>query len=324
MNIEGPVAYLGAMTSDVAVRVQGLGKIYGGGLRKRGHRALEGVDLAVERGTVFGLLGPNGAGKTTMVKILLGLVAPSEGEAELLGRPAGAVDVRKRVGYLPEAHRLPGYLSGREMLRLSGAMVGRDRAWVDERMEPWLERLKMTDDADRKIREYSKGMMQRIGLVQALLHEPEVVFLDEPTDGVDPVGRRAIREVCTEAAARGTTLFINSHLLMEVEMICDRIVILKDGAVLREGTLDDLTPDEHEVALRVDRRPPAGLVDAGAVTSERETPDGGCLLRLVADDDQLNAAIDALRGAGVRIQGVHRDRKTLEEAFIEMVTEGEA
>jgi len=304
--------------------VSELEKTYGGGTFRKGFRALDGVNLEVERGMVFGLLGPNGAGKTTLVKILLGLVSCSEGEAELLGEPAGRTAVRRRVGYLPEAHRLPGYLSGRDMLRLSGAMVGRDRRWCDEHMEPWLERLEMADSADRKIKEYSKGMMQRIGLVQALLHEPEVVFLDEPTDGVDPVGRKVIREVCAEVAKAGTTLFINSHLLQEVEMISDRIVILKEGEVLREGTLDDLTPDQNEVAMRLDRLPDDELLAELGTSSVRDTPAGGCLLRVVADDVELNHLVDRLRASGCLIQGIHRDRKTLEESFIELVTEGAA
>ena len=312
------------MTNGLAVRVSGLEKVYGGGLLKKGFRALEGVDLEVERGMVFGLLGPNGAGKTTLVKILLGLVRATEGVAELLGEPAGRTAVRQRVGYLPEAHRLPGYLTGRDMLRLSGAMVGRDRRWCDERMEPWLDRLEMSESGDRKIKEYSKGMMQRIGLVQALLHEPEVVFLDEPTDGVDPVGRKVIREVCTEVAKAGTTLFINSHLLQEVEMISDRIVILKEGNVLSEGTLEDLTPDQNEVALRLDRMPDDALLAELGTASVRDTPMGGCLLRVVADDEELNRLIDRMRSSGCLIQGIHRDRKTLEEAFIELVTEGVA
>jgi len=308
------------MTNDLAVRVQGLGKTYKGGFRKKSHRALDGVDLEVERGSIFGLLGPNGAGKTTMVKILLGLVHGTDGKAELLGAPAGSAGVRARIGYLPEAHRLPGYLTGRAMLRLSGAMVGRDAGWVDDRMESWLEKLDMADSADRKIREYSKGMMQRIGLVQALLHEPEVVFLDEPTDGVDPVGRKAIRQVCADIAAAGTTVFINSHLLMEIEMMCDQIVILKDGAILREGTLDDLTPDSDAVAIRIaSALGDCDLSGIGRNLAVRETPMGGSLLQLGANDEELNQLVDRLRASDRTILGIHRERKTLEQAFIELV-----
>ena len=282
-----------------------------------------GVDLEVQRGSVFGLLGPNGAGKTTLVKILLGLVRKTGGEAELLGEPAGRARPRSRIGYLPEAHRLPLYLTGREMLRLSGMMVGCNRKWIDERSGPWLERLNMAGSADRKIKEYSKGMMQRIGLVQALIHEPEVVFLDEPTDGVDPVGRAAIRETVTELAKSGTTIFINSHLLMGVEMICDRIAILKDGLILREGTLQDLTPNTDEVQIYLGNATPQGselraLLD-GITDQIPIEMHPSSTLKLLLNDEQLNAVIDRLRQGRTPILQIRRERRTLEDVFIDLV-----
>jgi len=309
-----------------AIAVRGLAKTYGRG--KKATTALAGIDLEVERGKIFGLLGPNGAGKTTLVKILLGLVHKTAGQAQLLGEPAGDADVRRRVGYLPEAHRLPGYLTGRQMLRLSGMQLGRPQAWIDKAAGPLLERLSMSAAADRKIREYSKGMMQRIGLVQALLYEPEVIFLDEPTDGVDPVGRKAIRTLVTEIAAKGTTVFINSHLLMEVEMICDDIVILKEGAILKQGTLDDLTPATDGVELVV--RASAAEVQSAlkGLVREIEIAPGHdpALLhaRGRATDDELNAAIDSVRAQGMTIIEARRDKKTLEQVFIELVGEDQA
>lgn len=315
-----------------AVRVRELRKTYKSSIFKPGFCALggdDGIDLEVQRGSVFGLLGPNGAGKTTLVKILLGLVHKSGGHAELLGEPAGKPGPRARVGYLPEAHRLPLYLTGREMLRLSGLMVGCDRKWIDAQSGPWLERLNMAESADRKIKEYSKGMMQRIGLVQALIHNPEVVFLDEPTDGVDPVGRAAIRETVTELAKGGTTVFINSHLLMEVEMICDRIMILKDGLILREGTLQDLTPDTGEVQIYLGCQTPAddklrSILDG--ITEECGIDEGGkdarCVLKMSLDDEQLNAMIDRLRSAQAPILQIRRERRTLEDVFIDIVQGG--
>ena len=318
-------------TSPLVVRVSDLQKTYKGSLFGSSFQALggdSGVDLEVERGSVFGLLGPNGAGKTTLIKILLGLVRKTGGEAELLGEPVGRPGPRSRVGYLPEAHRLPLYLTGREMLRISGMMVGCSKQWIDERSGPWLERLAMDGDADRKIKEYSKGMMQRIGLVQALIHEPEVVFLDEPTDGVDPVGRAVIRETVTDLAKGGTTVFINSHLLMEVEMICDRIVILKGGEILREGTLADLTPSSNEVQLRLgtagtNQEVVANLLkDSMGVHFLESLDPTEVMLAVQADDKQLNHAIDTLRAADIPILQIARERKGLESVFIDLVKGG--
>ena len=214
------------------------------------------------------------------------------------------------------------------MLRLFGMQLGFERRWVDTTAGPWLERLAMSAAADRKIRDYSKGMTQRIGLIQALMYEPEVVFLDEPTDGVDPVGRKAIRTLVAEVAARGTTVFLNSHLLMEVEMICDEIVILKDGKILRQGTLDDLTPktDGVELYLRADQKDVLELLAGLArnvIPALLPVP-GVCRLHFTADDDELNAVIDRLRARAVPIIQVRRDRKTLEQVFIELVGEDKA
>ena len=300
-----------------AVSVMGLHKAYGRGSKRT--EALHSLDLEVAPGTIFGLLGPNGAGKTTLVKILLGLVKKTRGEASLLGEPAGRASVRRRVGYLPEAHRLPYYLTGRQMLRLFGMQLGYDQAWVDQHADHMLDRLSMLDAADRKIREYSKGMNQRVGLVQALLFEPDIVFLDEPTDGVDPVGRSVIRTLVSEAAERGTTVFINSHLLMEVEMICDDIVILRDGEILRRGTLDELTPSSDQVTIQV--RPDSDLTGFERHARNLTTMPGAASTRLTfqADDDELNAAVDALRATGTTLIEVRRDRATLEEVFIQLM-----
>ncbi|MBC8451429.1 MAG: ABC transporter ATP-binding protein, partial [Planctomycetes bacterium] len=216
----------------------------------------------------------------------------------------------------------------RQLLRLFGMQVGFDRRWVDQAAGPWLERLSMSAAADRKIRDYSKGMTQRIGLIQALMYEPEVVFLDEPTDGVDPVGRAAIRTLVSEVASNGTTVFINSHLLMEVEMICDDIVILKDGSILRQGTLADLTPSTDGVDLHVRADQPVvlelleGLVRELIPTLLAEP--GLTRLHLRADDDELNAVIDRLRDSQIPIVQARRDRKTLEQVFIELVGEDKA
>jgi ABC-2 type transport system ATP-binding protein len=217
------------------IETRELRKYYGG------IRALRGVSLAVEKGQIYGLLGQNGAGKTTLIKILLGITRLTDGDARLLGEPAGAVSVRRRVGYLPEDHQFPGYHSGYSLMDFYGQLYGVPR---DERRRKIPEKLELVGIAGRmhsKIKTYSKGMKQRLGIAQSLLHEPEVIFLDEPTDGVDPVGRREIRELMGRLKAEGHTLFLNSHLLGEVELVCDRVAILQRGELVREGTIPELT-----------------------------------------------------------------------------------
>jgi ABC-2 type transport system ATP-binding protein len=297
--------------------VRGLSKDYRRGLWKKPFRALDSIDLEVGRGQIFGLLGPNGAGKTTLVKVLLGLARPSGGEAWLLGERAGKPAPRARVGYLPEAHRLPEYLTGRQVLMLFGMLSGRPRAWLEPRVPEWLERVGMSDSAERKIREYSKGMQQRIGLAQALVHEPELVFLDEPTDGVDPVGRAAIRKIVQGLKERGTTVFINSHLLAEVEQICDRVVIMDRGHIVREGSVAELTPRTGLVRFDVAPLPDdleALLADVG--TGLKRVAGG---FELALGDGAIDRAIDRLRARGVSIRAVEPERLTLEDSFIDLV-----
>ena len=304
------------------LRVRELVKVYGKRPWKAGFRALNGIDLEVGPGVVFGLLGPNGAGKTTLVKILLGLVRGHEGTAELFGEPVGRAAPRARVGYLPEAHRLPGYLTGWQVLDLFGRLCGRQGSELRGRIPDLLERVGMTDAAHRKVREYSKGMQQRVGLAQAMIHEPDLLILDEPTDGVDPVGRAAIRDVVLELKQRGTTIFINSHLLMEVEQICDRVVIMDKGRILREGSIDDLTPDTGVVRFDLDGVPDdleAVLAGLGTNLSRHEHG-----FEFSAAPDDVDAAIDRLRAKGVSIRGLQKRRLNLEQAFIDLVRKEQA
>ncbi|MBK7643138.1 MAG: ABC transporter ATP-binding protein [Planctomycetes bacterium] len=301
------------------IRARELRKLYRKGLfGGEGFPALDGVSLEVGRGSVFGLLGPNGAGKTTMVKIFLGLVHRTHGEVEILGQSCEDASVRRRIGYLPEAHRLPGYLTGRQMLRLFAQMSGCAKSEIDDRIEKQLELVGMRDAAGRKISEYSKGMQQRIGLAQALIHEPELVFLDEPTDGVDPVGRMAIREIVLRLKNKGVTLFLNSHLLMEVEMICDRVVILSRGKILREGTMAELTPRTGSVRFEL-KQVPADLASLLAGIGSALVPQPGGFELALNDDAELDRCIDRLRSAGVSIRAVQPRKLSLEEAFVGML-----
>lgn len=305
---------------ETILRVRGLKKTFKSGLfGRRGFRALNGIDLEVGRGQVFGLLGPNGAGKTTMVKILLDLIRGYEGEAQVFGRPPADPKTRRRIGYLPEAHRMPNYLTGWQVMVLFGMLAGHTKQEAEKSAAPLLEKVGMLKDCRRKVREYSKGMQQRLGLAQALVHKPDLVFLDEPTDGVDPLGRAKIREMVVDLSKQGTTIFINSHLLNEVEMICDRVVIINKGVILREGTIEELTPATGTTEFTL-RGPAEGLeaLVGGLGTGFQQN---GRFFELQVDDSGLDATIDKLRQAGHTIAGVTQRRLTLEESFIDLVKE---
>jgi ABC-2 type transport system ATP-binding protein len=223
-------------TAEPAIDLRQVFKTYG-----RRVQALQGVDLHVRRGEVFGLLGPNGAGKSTLVKIIMTVVRATRVEGTVLGRSVGHKPTLARVGYLPENHRFPKYLTGRQVLDFFAALAKVDRATRRRRSAELLDVVGMTQWADTKIATYSKGMLQRVGLAQALVHDPDLVMLDEPTDGVDPVGRRDILDILGRLRGQGRTVFVNSHALSELESICDRVAILVKGRVAKQGTLDELT-----------------------------------------------------------------------------------
>jgi ABC-2 type transport system ATP-binding protein len=217
--------------SELAIQAHGLRKEFGD------KAAVEDLTLTVRRGEVFGFLGPNGAGKTTSVKMLLGLVRPTAGTAQVLGAPAGNVPARARVGFLPEHFRFHEWLTGTEFLTFHGRLYGLRPPRLAERVATLLARVDLLDAASLRLSAYSKGMLQRIGLAQALLNEPDLVFLDEPTSGLDPLGRLLVRDVIGELRERGTAVFLNSHLLSEVEVTCDRVAFVRQGRLVREMAL---------------------------------------------------------------------------------------
>ncbi|HXG58771.1 MAG TPA: ABC transporter ATP-binding protein, partial [Thermoanaerobaculia bacterium] len=228
------------MTSPV-IEVDSLRKEYRSTLRGAPVRALDGISFSVRPGELFGLLGPNGAGKTTTVKILLDLTRATEGDARIAGLPVRDPESRRRVGYLPEGHKIPGYLTARQALSIFGRMSGMEKAAIGRRSLELLEKLRIAQWADVRVRKFSKGMTQRLGLACALIHRPDVLLLDEPTDGVDPVGRREIRDLLREEARNGVAILLNSHLLSEIELTCDRVAVLRNGRVAAAGSIDELT-----------------------------------------------------------------------------------
>ena len=304
----------------IPIEAQGLRKVYRSRVRGRAIEALGGLDLRVEPGEVFGLLGPNGAGKTTTVKILLGLTFPTSGSARLLGLPAADPASRRRVGYLPEGHRFPGYLTARQTLEIFGRMSGMDRAARRARTGVLLERVGLEKWADVRVRKFSKGMTQRLGLAAALVHDPEVLLLDEPTDGVDPLGRREIRDLLQEEASRGKAILLNSHLLSEIELTCGRVAVLRNGTVAAEGSIESLTAKTSRyrlVATGVDERLLAAFRETGA-TVERVN---GHFDLGARDLDHLNALVDRLRASGGRLQELTPVRSSLEDVFVGLVRE---
>ncbi len=235
-----------------AVRTSGLAKHFRLHWKLKSLQALSGLDLEVARGEVFGLLGPNGSGKSTTLKLLLGLLRPSAGRAEIFGQPAGSLEARRRCGFLPENPYFPNFLSGREVLRYYGRLVDLRGKALEMRIDALLEQVELSGSAAaRPLKTYSKGMLQRIGLAQALLNDPDLLLLDEPTAGVDPAGSRQIRDLILNLKQRGKTVIFSSHLLEQVQEVSDRVLILHRGEKLREGKLDDLLSVEDELEIRV-------------------------------------------------------------------------
>lgn len=302
---------------------EGLAKTFRTPFARREVRALDGLDLGVAAGEVFGLLGPNGAGKTTTVKILLGLTHPTAGKAELFGLPVADPESRRRVGYLPEGHRFPGYLTARQTLSIFGRMSGVADADLKRRIPELLARVRLSDWADVRVKKFSKGMTQRLGLASALVHRPDLLLLDEPTDGVDPVGRREIRDLLREEAARGAAILLNSHLLSEIEMTCDRVAVLRKGKAVAMGRIADLTAQGFTYRFAGSGIDEAllGLFRETGASAERVN---GHVKLTARDAVHLNALVDAARARGVLVTELTPVRSTLEDVFVDLVTAGDA
>jgi ABC-2 type transport system ATP-binding protein len=307
-----------AANGQLAIDLHHVEKIYRGKVH-----ALRGINMRVHRGEIFGLLGPNGAGKSTLVKIMMTVVHPTSATGTLLGRPIGHKPTLGKVGYLPEHHRFPRYLTGRQALQFYGALAKVDARSRKRRAEELLRTVGMTDWANRKVSSYSKGMLQRIGLAQALMNDPELIVLDEPTDGVDPVGRREIRDMLLALRAQHKTIFLNSHLLSELEMVCDRVAILVQGSVVMQGTLDELTSDSRRYEIVIEGAAPDWVAAHTEMRAEACPQHQTKIVLRSNEPADAQPIIDRLRHDRRVICSVRPVRENLEDLFMRAVTDPE-
>jgi len=307
---------------EYAIETEGLTRIFRTRFSKRELKAVDDISIRVPRGTTFGLLGPNGAGKTTFVKMLLSCTHPTSGRAKVFGRDSRDPLARQPIGYLPENHRFPTYMTGWGMLDFYGALSGLDASTRRKRIPELLKTVGLDERAHHlRLGKYSKGMLQRVGLAQALIHSPQLLVLDEPSDGVDPVGRKQIRDVLHGLEQQGVTIFLNSHLLAEVELFCREVVIIQKGKMALAGTVEALTsgsgykvealavPEQLETELRAKAR---------SFSSQ-----DGTLHLLFATREEANAAVDLLRASHCELEALARTKSTLEDVFMKTVDGGQ-
>ena len=281
-------------------------------------RALSGLSLSVARGEIFGFLGPNGAGKTTTLKILLGLIKPTGGRADVLGAPAGDVETKRRIGFLPEAPYFYDYLTAEEFLAFYGGLGGLDRAMLGKRIRELLETVGMSHARSRQLRKFSKGMLQRIGLAQALIHDPELVILDEPMSGLDPIGRKQVRDIILHLRDQGKTVFFSSHVIPDVEMICDRVAIVIQGKLFANGRVDELVNHGHTRSVEI----VCEGIQADEIATIKENARriwqrGNQSLIVLEQHHHVEPILDAIRKQRGTLISVIPQKGSLEELFMQ-------
>ncbi len=284
--------------------------------------ALDGLSLNVGRGEIFGFLGPNGAGKTTTLKILLGLVRPTSGSAFLLGQPAGDVATRRRIGFLPESPYFYDYLTAEEFLGFYGQLAGLDRSAINQRVTDLLGLIGLAEARTRQLRKFSKGMLQRVGLAQALIHDPELIILDEPMTGLDPVGRKQVRDLILSLRDCGKTVFFSTHILHDVEMICDRVGIVMKGRLVASGRVDELVRQDHTQSVEVVCQ--QLKVDGNAFIhslATRVLQQGQQCLIVLPSPDAVDALVGEIRRQGGKLLSVTPHKASLEDLFFQEATQ---
>jgi ABC-2 type transport system ATP-binding protein len=299
--------------SEIILHASGLAKTFRKPFSGKKVEAVRGVSFDVGRGEIFGFLGPNGSGKTTTIKMLTGLISATRGSATLFGHTIPSPEAMERVGFLPENPYIYPYLTPREFVSLCGRLSGLSGAKLARRVEVVIESAGVSHAIDRAVRTLSKGMTQRVGLAAAMVHEPELLLLDEPMSGLDPVGRKEVRDLIVEEKRRGRTVFFSSHILSDVEMLCDRVCILRSGEVALSGMIRDLLGGVRriEVALR-----DAGAELEAELDGERANRIGDLLVVEVADDAAVRAVVERAWRAGARVESITPKRETLEDVFV--------
>lgn len=306
------------MTNHTIIKIDNISKSFRRGFSGNDIKALIDVSLEIFSGDIFGLLGPNGAGKTTLVKILLGALLPSSGRASINDFDVADFRARERIGFLPENHRFPEYQTGYQMLRFYGRLTGMSSFEIKSKSTKVLKLVDMEKWGDTTIKKYSKGMMQRLGLAQALLNDPDIIFLDEPTDGVDPIGRREIRDILKELKSRGKTIFLNSHLLAEVESVCDKVAILNKGNMIKVGPVEGLTTikptyevnctdltDENNLIIK--QKFESAIITSNKIEISFEK------------EEQISELIDFLRDKTITVLSVIPVKISLEDSFMDLI-----
>ena len=308
-----------------AIETEKLGKEHRIGFWRKRICALSQLDLTVHEGEVFGYLGPNGAGKTTTLKLLMGLLHPTSGKVRILGRPPGDVRIQQQVGFLPEQPSFYEYLTGRELLNFYGQLLGLDRPTRRERVERLAGQLRIESALDLQLRKYSKGMVQRLGLAQALLNDPRLVLLDEPMSGLDPIGRREVRDLLLRLKSEGRTVFFSSHIIPDVEMVCDRVGILVGGRLVAQGPIDEILGVRiASIEVTASQVPPEVMGELDHLLVTQPIPRGERLLLTVKDEGALTELLARLLDGKAVIHAIAPHRESLEEYFFRHVEPREA
>jgi ABC-2 type transport system ATP-binding protein len=307
-----------------AIVIEGLTKVFRSGWPGRPSvTALAGLSLSVHRGEIYGFLGPNGAGKTTTLKILMGLMRATSGIAEVLGRPAGDVPVRQQIGFLPESPYFYDYLTAEEFLTFYGRLAGLGGAGLSRRVSELLDLVGLDEARARQLRKFSKGMLQRIGLAQALIHDPELVILDEPMSGLDPIGRKQIRDLILGLREQGKTVFFSTHIIPDVEIMCDRVGIVVKGRLIASGRVEELTANQHVQSVEVVCEGiEASRVPAIAAASARIVRRGRQSLVVLPGPEHLDDVVEAVRAQGGTLVSVTPQKGSIEDWFFRPDVQG--